>query len=129
MRYIDTNVRRKKDKNDVLFNALNSFYKNIKLTIEVNPARFLDTQISRNPDAFLFFKVVEKESKLPIHWTSANPKQYKRNLIKGDLNRANRIGSDFELERSEIRKKYKRAGFLDKFIISVFERYDIPKRI
>ena len=123
----DTYVRRKKNKNDILFNAFNSFHKNIKLTVEVNPTKFLDTQISRYPDGSLSFKVVQKKRKLPIYWTSAIPKQYKRNLIKGYLHRANRIGSDFELERSEIRQKYKRAGFPDRFIRSAFEQFDTPK--
>ena len=128
VRYVnDTYVRRKKNKNDILFNALNSFHKNIKLTVEVNPTKFLDTQISRYPDGSLSFKVVQKERKLPIHWTSAIPKQYKRNLIKRDLYRANRIGSDFELERSEIRQKYERAGFFDRFIMYAFEQFDTPK--
>ena len=54
------------------------------------------------------------------------PKQYKKNLIKGDLHRANRIGSDFELE---IRQKYKRAGFSDRFIMSAFEQFDTPKNV
>ena len=111
--------RRKKNKDDVFFNTLNSFHKNIKLTVEVNPTKFLDTQISRNSNGSLSFKVVQKESKLPIYWTSAVPKQYKRIPIKGDLHRASRIGSDFELEKS--------AGFPDQFIISVFEQFDTPK--
>ena len=61
MRYVDdTYVRRKKNKNDILFNALNSFHKNIKLTVEVNPTKFLDTQISSYPNGSLSFKVVKK---------------------------------------------------------------------
>ena len=128
VRYVDdTFFRRKKNKNDIFFNALDSFYKNIKLTVEVNPTKFLDTQISRYPDGSLSFKLVHKERKLPIHWTSTIPKQYKKNLINGDLHRANGIGSDLELERNEIRQKYKRAGFPDRFIISAFEQFDTPK--
>ena len=93
VRYVDDKyVRRKKNKNDILFNALNSLHKNIKLTVEVNPTKFLDTQISRYPDGSLSFKVVQEERKLPIHWTSEIPKKYKRNLIKGDLHRATGSG-------------------------------------
>ena len=35
--------KRHKSQHDVLFEALNSFQQNIKLTIEVNPVKFLDT--------------------------------------------------------------------------------------
>ena len=43
--------------------------------------------------------------------------------VKRFAYRASRIGSDFQLERSEIQKKYKRAGFSDKFIDSVFDQF------
>ena len=47
-RYVDdTYIRRKKNKPDSLFEKLNSYYPNIKLTIEKNPAKFLDTEIIR----------------------------------------------------------------------------------
>ena len=63
----DTYVRKKKNKDDALFNALNSLHKNIKLVVEVNPTKFLDTQISRNSGGFLSFEVIQKKNKLPIH--------------------------------------------------------------
>ena len=84
----------------------------------------MDTRILRNPFGSLSFKGVQKEGKLPLHWTSAVPKQYKRNLIKGDFHKACRIESDFQLEWIEIQKKHKRADFLDKFIDSVFDQLD-----
>ena len=37
--------RRKKYVEDSLFKALNSYHKNIKLTIEINPITFLDTHL------------------------------------------------------------------------------------
>ena len=46
-RYVDdTYVRRKKNA-DKLFEELNSYNKNIKLTSEVNPTKFLDTELVR----------------------------------------------------------------------------------
>ena len=37
IRYDDQYVRRKKNEKDDLFEALNAFHPNIKLTVEVNP--------------------------------------------------------------------------------------------
>ena len=48
-RYVnDTYVRIKKHETDKLFIDLNSYHENIKLTLEINPNKFLDTEIIRN---------------------------------------------------------------------------------
>ena len=47
--------------------------------------------------------VVVKESKISNRWTSAVPKKYKRNAVLGDLLRAHKISSIFELEKQRIR--------------------------
>ena len=45
-RYIDGIYnRRQKNTSDVLYDALNNYHPKIKLTIETNPQRFLDTEI------------------------------------------------------------------------------------
>ena len=44
----DTYVRRKKNGTDDLYNAWNSYHQNIKLTIELDPTKFLDTEIIRS---------------------------------------------------------------------------------
>ena len=45
-RYVDkTYVRRKKNAKDQHLQNLNTYHDNIKLTIEVNPTMFLDTEI------------------------------------------------------------------------------------
>ena len=45
-RYVDdTYVRRKKHETDKLFIDLNSYHENIKLTLEINPNKFLDSEI------------------------------------------------------------------------------------
>ena len=41
----DTYIRRKNNETDELYNALNSYHQNIKLTLELNPTKFLDTEI------------------------------------------------------------------------------------
>ena len=41
----DIYSKRNKSQQDVLFEALNNFHPNIKLTVEVNPVKFLDTTI------------------------------------------------------------------------------------
>ena len=44
-RYVDdTYIPRKKNKSDCIFEKLSSYYPNIKLTIEKNPTKFLDTK-------------------------------------------------------------------------------------
>ena len=41
---------------------------------------------------------------MPNHWSSAVPKMYKRNAILGDLHRAHKISSNFELQKLRIKK-------------------------
>lgn len=54
-RYVDdTYNRRKKGKPDLLFDYLNDYHPNIKLTIEVNPTKFLDTKIVRSGSSISF---------------------------------------------------------------------------
>ena len=42
----DIYVRRKKNVNDELFKNMNSYHTNIKLTLEVNAGKFLDSEIN-----------------------------------------------------------------------------------
>ncbi|XP_066926368.1 uncharacterized protein [Clytia hemisphaerica] len=118
-RYVDdTYVRRKKGQIDTLYDSLNNHHKNIKFTIEENPKTFLDTSISRLPNGTAKFKVVNKETKLPFHWSSKVPLQYKRSVIKGELSRAYRIATSFKDELVRIRSKYSNAGYPEKFVES-----------
>ena len=111
-----------------MYNALNSFHNNIRLTIEKNSTKFLDTHILRNINGTLAFKVVGKDTKLPTHWSSAIPKLYKRNIIKRDLFTAIKIGSDFKHELELIKKKYIRAGFPVKFILAIIKQFETKKK-
>ena len=113
--------RRKKNIEDSLFKALNSYHKNIKLTIEVNPIKFLDTHL-HNKDGNYVSKVYRKEAKIPAHWSLQIHKRYKRNSIKVDLLRAKKISTNFEEEIKFIRNKFIRADFPLPFINSVIKR-------
>ena len=66
-RYVeDIYNRRKKDKFDKSFYALNNYHENIKLTIEISPLKFLDTQLI-NEDGKYITKYYRKERKITIH--------------------------------------------------------------
>ena len=54
------------------FEDLNAYHQNIKLTVEVIPSKFLDTEL-----------ISEK-----LHWSSKVPVRYKRNANIGELHRA-----------------------------------------
>ena len=87
-RFVDDIInRRKKNVPDELFFKLNNYHRNIKLTIEISPVKFPDTQLV-NLNGKIETKVYRKLNKLPIPWSSNIPKRYKRNAINGDLNRA-----------------------------------------
>ena len=76
-RYVDDiYVRRKENEKDNLFEALNSFHPNIKLIVEVNPSKFLDSHILRNKVSTVNFQIAEEQSKLPFHFSLKVPLQF-----------------------------------------------------
>ena len=126
-RYVDdTYVIRKKNETDELYNALNSYHQNIKLTLELNPTKFLDTKIIRS-NGKITTQVYNKMKKLPVHWTSKIPVRYKRNAIIGELHRAKKIASNFDIEIKRIVKKYTAAGFPSRFVLSIIDNFDSDK--
>ena len=62
----DMYSKRIKNQPDKLFKKLNIYHLNIKLTIEVNTSKFLDTEITITHDII--------ETKIPNHWSSGVPK-------------------------------------------------------
>ena len=58
---------RKKNQEDLLFNDLNNYHQNIKLTLELNPKRYLDTNFE---NGILITSVHRQETKLPTPWNS-----------------------------------------------------------
>ena len=72
-RYVDdTYVRRKKHETDKLFIDLNSYHENIELTLEINPNKFLDTEIICTNQE-IKTQVYNKAKKLPVHWSLKFP--------------------------------------------------------
>ena len=63
-RFVDDIYSRRKLGDNVLFEQLNSYHQNIKLTIEVNPSTLLDTKLT-NINGTYKFKVCRKNTKLP----------------------------------------------------------------
>ena len=122
-RYVDDIYsKRIKNQPDKLFEKLNNYHPNIKLTIEVNPSKFVDTEIMIK-NGIIETSVAIKESKILNHWLSAVPKKYKRNAILGDLHRAHKISSNFELEKQRTKKNYLRLSFPNNFIQSTFNSF------
>ena len=103
---------------------MNSYHPNINLKLEINPSKFLDTKKARNKNEIKCFSHY-KDNKLPFHWKSAVPRNYRNNVIIGDPHQANKSSSDLEKEISIIKAKYLKAsypnGFID-FIINEFHQ-------
>lgn len=122
-RFVDDIItRRMKSVPDELFQFLNQYHPNIKLTCETNPERFLDTKII-NTNNRITTAVFRKETKFTPHWSSRVPKRYKRNAINGDLSRAKRISSNFDHETKIIRQKFLKAEYPSAFINSVLRDF------
>ena len=109
-----------------VFKDLNSCHENIKLTLEINPNKFLDNEIIRtNPGTQT--QVYNKAKKLPVHWSSKIPYKYKRNAITGELHRAKRIASNFDNETKRIRNKYRDAGYPKNVIENTIKNFNSKK--
>ena len=91
---------------NVLFDQLNNYHPNIKLTIEVNPSKFLNTKFTNINGVYIFNVYRKKPTKLPLPWTSKTTKRYKRNTVNGDLHFSKRISSNFDEENPLIKEKF-----------------------
>ena len=118
-----------------LFDVLNSYHPNIKFTLEQNPKKFLDTQIIKENNQ-IKTQVFVKKSMYRVHWSSKVPFRYKKNAINGELHRARKISSNFQLKTARIKAKFSKAGFPHKVIentINNFNNVDeelmIPRRL
>ena len=126
-RYVDDiYIRRQKNTCNVLYNAINNYNPKIKLTIETNPQRFLDTGTT-HINGTIETRVHRKKTKLPIPWTSNIPKRYNRNSIKTELYRAKRISSNFTSEVTVIRNKFESAGYPKRFVNSIIREFNAVK--
>ena len=72
-RYVDDIFsKRIKNQPNKIFEKLNNYHSNIKLRIEVNPRKFLDTEIMIK-NGIIKTSVVVNESEIPNHWSSVVP--------------------------------------------------------
>ena len=99
-------VRRKKNTKDELFEKLNTYHENIKLTIEENPIKFIDKEIVRHHTAMIT-KVCTRSKKFLARWSSNI--SFELYSITEELHRANKIASNFNNELKRIKIKYLQA--------------------
>ena len=130
-RYVDDIYKRQKmNKKDDLYEALNKYHKNIKLTVEKSPSKFLDTRLLIN-NGIYETQVYRKETKTPTHWSSNISKRYKRNAISADLHQPKRISSNFDAEVQIIKSKFKSVDyplpFTDNVICTFRERNTVDQ--
>ena len=79
----------------------------MKLTLDVNPSKSLDTEIMIKNVIIETSVVVKDAQSLVI----SSLKKYKRDAILGDLLKAHGTSSNFELENQCIKKKYLSINF------------------
>ena len=120
-RYVDdTYIRRKKNVNDELFQNLNCYRRNFKLTLEENRRKLLDTEFMRKNN-IISTQVFTKLTKIPVHWSSKIPTNYKRNAITSELDRNKKIATDIDKELRRIKTKCLYAGYPVNFINDTFQ--------
>ena len=101
------------------FRNPNNNHPNMKYTVEVKTEIFLETKIVYSNDV-ITTEVKRNDIKLPVHWSLKVPKQYKRNAIISDLNRATRIANFPADEIPKIKQKFLNADNpLDLSIVSL----------
>ena len=81
---------------------MNSYHLIIKLTIESNLSKFLDTKITWKENDIKCF-TYHRDNKLPSQWTYAEPRNYEKNAIVGELHCTSKINSELEQEIPRIR--------------------------
>ena len=122
-RFVDDIYSRQNSGDNGLFDWLNNYHPNVKLTIEVNSSRFLDTKLTSISGAYKF-NVYWKNTKIPSPWTSKTPKCYKRNTINGVLvvfivQKSSNFGEEIPL----IKEKSMKVDNLLRFINIVVNKF------
>ena len=108
-RFVDDIYRRPKLGDNVLFDRSNNYYLKIKLTMELNPSRFLGTKLTN-----IKFNVYWKNTKFP--WTSKAQKSSTRCTVNADLYCSKMISWNFGEEISKINEKFMKSAFPLSFI-------------
>ena len=68
-----------------------------------------------------------KIEKLPVQGTSKIPVIYELNAVLGELHRAKKTASNFDMEIKRIFNKYTAAGFPSRFVHSIIDNSDRGK--
>ena len=72
----DVKNRSKTNTPDSLLTSLNCYHPNINFIVEVNPSKFLDSDI-KIVNGKVKTSVYRKRNKMPVHWTSTFPNDIK----------------------------------------------------
>ena len=117
-------MRRKKNVNDELFQNLNSYHTNIKLTLEENRRKFLDTEIIRknNTISIQVFTKLTKFIGVPKSQLIINVTLLPVNCIE-----PKKITTDYDKELRRIKTKFFHADYPAKFINDTFFRFNKEK--
>ena len=103
---------------------MNKYRSKINVTIEVKVWKFFETKIINNKGNTT--EIFRKTSKLPMHWLSRVPKQYKWNALIWDLHRTKRISSNFEMQINVIKRKFPNTDYPPKFFNSIINQFLTP---
>ena len=115
-RYVDDIYNRRKiNKKDDLYEALNKYHKNIKLTLEKSLLKFLNAKLLMN-NGINETQIQTKETKVQTHWSSNIHKRYKRIAILVDSHWSKRISSNFDPEVQIIKSKFRSVHYPLPFI-------------
>ena len=151
--YVDgTYIRREKIVNDELFQNLNSYHKNIKITLQKNPRKFLYTGIIKKNNTIssqVFTKLtksqliinvtlspvsyipVDTRRRFNVDTTSYYVARRRINVVTTSCvyrDRAKKIATDFDKELRRIKRKFLHAGYPVKFINDTFFRFNEEKK-
>ena len=114
--------RCQKNTADKLYDGLNNYHPEVKLIIEANPLRFLDTEIIHN-NGLIETRVHRRKTKLTTPSISNITKKNKLNNIKAELYRAKQIRSNFTNDVNLIRTKFKSAGCPMRFVNTAIHEF------
>ena len=111
---------------DKLYSASISYHQNINLILELDPMKFIDTEIFPS-NSKITVQLYNKMKKLHVHWTSKILVRYQHNDIMGQLLRAKKIASNFDIWLKHIVNKYTAAGFSSRFVRFIIHNFDSGK--
>lgn len=88
--------------------------------------KFIDTEIFPS-NSKITVQLYNKMKKLHVHWTSKILVRYQHNDIMGQLLRAKKIASNFDIWLKHIVNKYTAARFSSRFLCFIIDKSDSGK--